>query len=93
MGLYDELAYWAPTQGGTEVDFLMRRGKSFVAIEVKTTSNPDARHFAGLRAIAELSGVKRRILVHMGERPFNTADGIEAMPVMHLAREVLSGRL
>ena len=91
--LYDELAYWAPTQGGTEVDFLMRQGKSFVAIEVKTTASPDTRHLAGLRAIADLRGVKRRILVHMGERPFNTADGIEAMPVMHFAQEVLSGRV
>ncbi len=77
VGLYDELAYWAPTQGGTEVDFLMRQGKSFVAIEVKTTQSPDTRHFAGLRATADLRGVRRRILVHMGERPFNTADGIE----------------
>jgi predicted AAA+ superfamily ATPase len=75
------------------VDFLMRQGKSFVAIEVKTTPNPDTRHFAGLRAIADLGGVKRRILVHMGERLFNTADGIEAVPVMHFAQEVLSGRL
>lgn len=92
VGLYDELAYWAPAQGGTEVDFLMRQGKSFVAIEVKTTQSPDTRHFAGLRAIADLSGVKRRILVHLGGRPFNTADGIEAMPAMHFAQEVLSGR-
>ena len=92
-GLYDELAYWAPTQGGTEVDFLMRRGKSFVAIEVKTTMNPAPPHFAGLRAIADLPGVKRRVLVHMGERPFNTSEGIEALPVMRFAQEVLSGRL
>jgi predicted AAA+ superfamily ATPase len=92
-GLYDELAYWAPTQGGTEVDFLMRRGKSFVAVEVKTTANPAAPHFTGLRAIAELPGVKRRVLVHMGARAFNTDDGIEALPVMEFAGQVVSGRL
>ncbi len=92
-GLYDELAYWAPTQGGTEVDFLMRRGKSFVAIEVKTTTNPGPSHFAGLRAVADLAGLERRVLVHMGERPFNTPDGIEALPVMQFAREVSSGQL
>lgn len=92
-GLYDELAYWAPAQGGTEVDFLMRRGKSFVAIEVKTTANPDTRHFGGLRAIADLPGVKRRILVHMGGRPFTTADGVEALPALEFADQVLSGRL
>ena len=74
-GLYDELAYWAPTQGGTEVDSLLRRGEAFVAIEVKATTRPSPPHVAGLRAIADLAGVKRRVLVHMGERPFNTPMG------------------
>ena len=92
-GLYDELFYWAPAQGGTEVDFLIRRAKSFVAIEVKTTTSPGAAHFAGLRAIGDLAGLERRVLVHMGERPFNAPDGIEALPVMQFAEEVLSGRL
>jgi hypothetical protein len=32
------------------------------------------------------------VLVHTGDRPFNTADGIEALPVMTFAREVLGGR-
>ena len=68
---------WAPTQGGTEVDFLIWRGKSFVAVEVKTTANPASPHFAGLSAIADLTGVKRRVLVHIGERSFNTPEGIE----------------
>ena len=93
VGLYDGLTYWAPTQGGTEVDFLIRRGKSFIAIEVKTTANPASPHFAGLRAIADLAGIKRRVLVHLGERPFNTPDGIEALPVMQFAQDVLSGQL
>ena len=93
VGLYDELVYWAPTQGGTEVDFLMRRGKSFVAIEVKTTTNPASPHFAGLRAIGDLAGVRRRVLVHMGERAFNTPEGIEALPVVQFAQQVLSGTL
>lgn len=92
-GLYDELTYWAPTQGGTEVDFLIRRGKSFVAVEVKTTANPASAHLAGLRAIADLAGLKRRVLVHMGDRAFNTPEGIEALPVMQFAHEVLSGTL
>ena len=93
VGLYDELAYWAPSQGGTEVDFLMRRGRAFTAIEVKTTTNPNQTHMAGLRAIADLSGIKRRILVHMGPRPFTTADGIEALPAMLFAEAVATGRL
>jgi predicted AAA+ superfamily ATPase len=90
-GLYDELVYWAPTQGGTEVDFLLRRGKSFIAIEVKTTANPAPTHFAGLRAIGDLAGIKRRVLVYMGERAFN-AGKVEALPVLEFVQEVLSGR-
>ncbi|HEX5044320.1 MAG TPA: DUF4143 domain-containing protein [Candidatus Polarisedimenticolaceae bacterium] len=92
-GLYDELTYWAPSQGGMEVDFLVRRGKSFLAVEVKSTTNPSPPHFAGLRAIAALHGVKRRILVHMGERAFETAEGIEALPIMEFAQEVAEGKL
>jgi hypothetical protein len=64
-----------------------------VAIEVKTAANPTGSHFAGLRAIAELSGIKRRVLVHMGERAFNTPEGIEALPVMQFAQEVVTGKL
>jgi predicted AAA+ superfamily ATPase len=92
-GLYDDLTYWAPAQGATEVDFLLRRGRSFIAIEVKTTANPSPVHFAGLRAIADLAGVKRRLLVHKGERAFNTADGIEALPATQFARDVTAGKL
>jgi len=92
VGLYDDLAYWAPTQGTGEVDFLLRRGKSFIAIEVKTTSNPGPSHFSGLRAIKDLAGLKRRVLVHMGERAFNTSEGVEALPVMQFVEQVLTGR-
>lgn len=92
-GLFDELAYWAPAQGGTEVDFLMRRGGAFTAIEVKTTARPTPAHMAGLRAIGDLAGVKRRILVHTGDRPFRTSDGIDALPAMHFAQEVAEGRV
>ena len=91
-GLYDDLRYWAPAQGFAEVDFLIRRGKTFLAVEVKTTKSPGPAHFAGLRKIADLPGLTRRVLVHTGDRPFNTSEGIEALPVMAFAREVLSGR-
>ena len=38
-------------------------------------------HMNGLRAIAELPGLRRRILVHRGERPTLTDDGIDSWPV------------
>jgi len=90
-GLYDELCYWAPAQGGTEVDFLMRRGSEFIGIEVKATANPGSPEYTGLRAIAQLSGLKRRLLVHLGERAFTTPDGVEALPAMEFARELAAG--
>lgn len=87
-GLYDELSYWAPAQGGTEVDFLLRRGKEFLAIEVKARTAPGPSDFAGLRAVADLRGMKRRILVHLGRRAFRTKDGIDALPAALFAHEI-----
>jgi uncharacterized protein len=92
-GLYDELHYWAPAEGGTEVDFLLRRRGEFIGIEVKAASRLAARDFAGLRAIATLRGLKRRILVHLGPRPFNTPDGVEALPAVQFAEALAAGRI
>jgi hypothetical protein len=41
---------------------------------------------------APAQGLDRPVLVHMGERPFNTPDGIEAPPVVHFTEELLAGR-
>lgn len=92
-GLYDELGYWAPALGGAEVDFLLRRGREFVAVEVKATGRPGPADFSGLRAIADLAGLKRRILVHLGARPFTTAQGVEALPAERFAQELAAGRI
>ena len=82
LGLrHDDLFYWAPTEGGTEVDFLIRRGKEFTALEVKASENLSSRDFKGLKAIAELKGIRRRLVVYMGDRPFRTEDGIDALPI------------
>jgi len=92
-GLYDELAYWAPAEGGTEVDFLVRRGRAFIAIEVKATARPERSHLRGLAAVAALPGLERRILVHLGSRPFRTADGIEALPATVFAEALAAGKV
>ncbi len=92
-GLFDGLSYWAPAQGGLEVDFLLQRGRELVAIEVKATSKPQVKDFAGLKAIAELSQVSRRLLVHTGPRAFTTSDGVEALPVRDFVGLVERGRL
>jgi len=89
LGLrHDGLFYWAPAAGGTEVDFLIQRGKEFTAIEVKAKENLASQDFKGLKAITGLKGLGRRIVVFLGERPFRTEDGIEALPIRSFLNEL-----
>jgi hypothetical protein len=39
------------------------------------------RDLGGLSAIGDLHGLRRRIVVFLGERAFRTDDGIDALPV------------
>jgi predicted AAA+ superfamily ATPase len=90
---YDSLAYWAPSSNSVEVDFIVRRGRQLAAIEVKAKSALSSRDFAGLKAIGELDRVGRRVLVFMGERPFRTEEGIDALPVAHFVDELEAGKI
>lgn len=60
---YDSLSFWSPPGVETEVDFIIARGKERIAIETKSTKEPNASHLKGLRALANLAGLSRRILV------------------------------
>ena len=83
--LFDEWYYWAPGEAArTEVDFLLRRGRDWIAVEAKSTTRAEADQLRGLRAIDGLAGLRRRILVYRGPRRMATADGIEVWPVDHL---------
>ena len=89
LGLsYDAIYYWAPAQSANEVDFLIQRGKEFIAIEAKAKETLSNRDFMGLKTIAELKGIKRRIVVFFGERSFQTENGIEALPVNKFIKEL-----
>lgn len=90
---YDDLFYWAPAEGGTEVDFLIRRGKEFNAVEVKAKESLASADFKGLKAAAALPGLRRRAVVFLGDRPFRTEDGIEAMPVPLFLEQLAAGKL
>jgi predicted AAA+ superfamily ATPase len=80
--LAEEVAYWAPAGARRlEVDFVLRRGSELCALEVKAARRIHPGQMAGLRAIAELPGLRRRILIHRGDRPTRTEDGIEVWPV------------
>ena len=92
--LFDEICYWAPLDArATEVDFLLRRGKEHLAIEVKASPHVAGPQLAGLRAIADLPRLTRRLLVYRGERSLKTEDGIEVWPADRFARAVADGSL
>ena len=89
--LFEEISYWAPLQARqTEVDFLLRRGKEYLAIEVKAQTRFSPEHLSGLRAIADLGHVARRVMVYVGERRLRTEDGIEVWP-LHALLPALEG--
>lgn len=93
-GLAEEISYWAPAESGKlEVDFVLRRGSDLCAIEVKSARRTDPGQLAGLRAMADLPGLRRRILVHRGSRATKTEDGIDAWPVETLLEALAEDRL
>ncbi|MBK5257353.1 MAG: hypothetical protein JJE39_15105 [Vicinamibacteria bacterium] len=47
----------------------------------------------GLQAFAELPGLKRRILVHRGNRVLKTDDGIEVWPFEKFDQALATGSL
>src|SRR5438034_3096288 len=79
---FDEISYWAPAQARqTEVDFLLRRGRDYLALEIKAQRRFSAPQLSGLRAIADLPRLVRRVLVYLGDRRLKTEDGIEVWPL------------
>lgn len=79
--LYDEIAYWAATESSIEVDVVLRRERQHAAIEVKAAERYNTSFVKGLRAIADLPGLARRIVVYRGRRAFRTEDGIDIWPI------------
>lgn len=88
---YDSLAYWAPSSNNVEVDFILQRRHRLTAIEVKAKTTLSSRDFTGLKAIGALDRVARRVLVFLGERPFRTEDGTDALPVPAFLKELEAG--
>jgi predicted AAA+ superfamily ATPase len=89
LGLqHDGLFYWAPTEGETEVDFLIKRGAELTAIEVKAKESLAPHDLKGLKAIADMKGIRRRLVIFQGDRPFRTEDGIEALTVRDFLQEL-----
>lgn len=85
----DELNYWSPAEAKkTEVDFLITRGQEKIAIEVKSGTQVSSHDLTGLRAIAELKNLKRRIIVYNGQTKRKTEEGIEILPFKNFIKEL-----
>lgn len=92
--LFEDVTYWAPLQARqTEVDFLLRRGREYLALEVKAQFRFSSQQLSGLRAIADLPRITRRVLVYLGERRLRTDDGIDVWPLDFLLEKLAQGRL
>jgi uncharacterized protein len=92
--VFDEVSYWSPAQStGTEVDFVLRRGREYLAIEVKHQSRMGPDLLTGLRAIADLPKLVRRIAVYRGRQRLRTEDGIDVWPFDRLVEAVASNSL
>jgi predicted AAA+ superfamily ATPase len=92
--LFDEISYWAPAEARqTEVDFLLRRGRDHLALEIKAQTRFSPQQLAGLRAIADLPRLVRRVLVYLGDRSLKTDEGIEAWPLDSFLTAVADARL
>jgi uncharacterized protein len=92
--LFEEATYWAPLEARqTEVDFLLRRGREYLALEVKSQPRFSPAQLSGLRAIADLPHLARRVLVYLGERRLQTDDGIEVWPLDFLLANLAENRL
>jgi predicted AAA+ superfamily ATPase len=93
-GLYDEIYYWAPSgRSEIEVDFLLVQGADLIAVETKSGNTFTEGWCKGLRAVAQLEGLRRRIIVYPHGPVLQTKDGIEVLPFQHFADQLADSSL
>lgn len=92
--VFEDIFYWTPLEArNTEVDFVLRRGHDHIAIEVKASRRVGPDILRGLRAVASLPRLVRRILVYVGGRRLRTEDGIDVLPFQDFAAELATALL
>ena len=91
--VYDDIGYWAAAESAAEVDFVLTRDGEHLAIEVKAAERYNTAMLKGLRALADLPGLDRRILTYRGPRAFRTEDGIEVWPIDRLHQALHNDQL
>ena len=91
--IYDDIGYWAAAESAAEVDFVLTRDREHLAIEVKASERYNTTMLKGLRAVAELGGLVRRVLAYRGRRAFRTEDGIDVWPLDSLHQALHADQL
>lgn len=90
--VYEEMYYWTPLENKQcEVDCLLRQGREFCAIEIKSSTRYRKEMLKGLQAISALSGIKKRLLVYQGAQDLPTEDGIEVITVPSFLHRLETG--
>lgn len=85
-GIYDDMYYWASgDQTRTEVDFILVRGQDLIALEVKSGNTFMEAWCKGLRAVTQLKGLNRRIIIYPRGPAMRTEDGIDVLPFHQFA--------
>ena len=89
---------WFPVSSPThesaaQADFVLTRDGDHLALEVKASERYHTAMLKGLRAVADLDGLTRRILVYRGQRAFRTEDGIDVWPLEDLYQALQADQL
>jgi predicted AAA+ superfamily ATPase len=93
-GICDDMYYWAPAgRATTEVDFFIVRDSDLIAVEAKSGSTFTEGWCRGLRAVAELKGLRRRIIVYPHGPVLQTKDGIEVVTFKDFADQLAGDSL
>jgi predicted AAA+ superfamily ATPase len=89
FNLGEALYYWAPSsKAETEVDFLLVKEEKIIAVEAKSGKSFSENWCKGLRAVAPLKGLQRRIVVYPSGPSLKTEDGIEVLPFNRFAEQL-----
>jgi len=90
--LFDDMYYWAPAgKSDTEVDFLLRCGSDWIAVEAKSGATFTPGWCKGLRAVSDMKGLRRRIIVYPRGPVLKTPDGIQVLPFLQFAQLLATG--
>ena len=90
--LYDQIYYWSPAEAKrTEVDFLLKKGRDLIAIEVKSSSQVFSKDYKGLKAIHKIQTLKKRIVVYLGAEVRKTKEGIDIWPFDFFCKQLAKG--